>query len=154
MSNWDPVTASSHVAEWYHRFLLSGLPLAPRYSGLIEALEQALGRPGLYHRGPYLEITPPFRPAPQTLREEIAAGRLHNSLGRLIDEGVLPERLYVHQANAIKRLASPEPHSVIVATGTGSGKTECFLIPILNDLLTNPRPGDPGDPDLPNECSR
>lgn len=141
MSHWDPVTAANHVASWYRRFLLSGLPLAPRYSGLIEAMEEALGRPGLYHGGPYLEITPPFRVAERTLRQDIQAGTLHRDLTRLIDAGVLPERLYVHQSRALARLTAPKPHSVVVATGTGSGKTECFLLPILHDLLKNPGPG-------------
>ena len=32
-------------------------------------------------------------------------------------------------------LAEPEPQSVLVTSGTGSGKTECFLFPILSDLV-------------------
>jgi DEAD/DEAH box helicase domain-containing protein len=42
---------------------------------------------------------------------------------------------YQHQLKAWEALitATP-PRSVLVTSGTGSGKTECFLIPILNDL--------------------
>ena len=36
---------------------------------------------------------------------------------------------------AFERLKAPEPKSTIVATGTGSGKTECFLYPILDYIL-------------------
>jgi DEAD/DEAH box helicase domain-containing protein len=42
---------------------------------------------------------------------------------------------YVHQANAWRRLTAAEPASVIVSSGTGSGKTECFLVPILDRLV-------------------
>ncbi len=31
-------------------------------------------------------------------------------------------------------LRTGEPQSVLVTSGTGSGKTECFLFPILSDL--------------------
>ena len=47
------------------------------------------------------------------------------------------QRPYRHQLQAWQTLieGSP-PRSVLVTSGTGSGKTECFLIPILNDLAT------------------
>lgn len=38
---------------------------------------------------------------------------------------------YVHQQNAFDRLAGNDGRSTLIATGTGSGKTECFLYPIL-----------------------
>lgn len=39
---------------------------------------------------------------------------------------------YVHQEKAFNNLGASPPVSTIVATGTGSGKTECFLYPILH----------------------
>ncbi|MBI4822220.1 MAG: DEAD/DEAH box helicase [Deltaproteobacteria bacterium] len=46
-----------------------------------------------------------------------------------------PERKpYAHQVRAWRALREEPPKSVIVSTGTASGKTECFLIPILDDL--------------------
>ncbi|MBL3601401.1 MAG: DEAD/DEAH box helicase [gamma proteobacterium endosymbiont of Lamellibrachia anaximandri] len=44
-------------------------------------------------------------------------------------------RPYTHQIEAWETLAEPDPQSLIVASGTGSGKTECFMIPILDRLL-------------------
>lgn len=44
------------------------------------------------------------------------------------------QRPYTHQLAAWKKLAEPEPQSLIVASGTGSGKTECFMVPILDSL--------------------
>ena len=38
---------------------------------------------------------------------------------------------YVHQENAFSRLRVNNPRSTLIATGTGSGKTECFLYPVL-----------------------
>ena len=44
---------------------------------------------------------------------------------------------YQHQLETWKALIEARPaRSVLVTSGTGSGKTECFLIPILHDLAT------------------
>ncbi len=38
---------------------------------------------------------------------------------------------YRHQERAFQRLGGPVKENTLVATGTGSGKTECFLYPVL-----------------------
>jgi DEAD/DEAH box helicase domain-containing protein len=48
-------------------------------------------------------------------------------------------RPYVHQVQAWKALRQEPARSVVVATGTGSGKTECFLVPILDHLARTPK---------------
>ena len=49
---------------------------------------------------------------------------------------------YVHQNRAFDRLCGTDPVSTLVATGTGSGKTECFLYPILEYCYAHK--GEPG----------
>jgi DEAD/DEAH box helicase domain-containing protein len=47
-------------------------------------------------------------------------------------EAIHPTYLpYVHQELAFERLTGNDGKSTLIATGTGSGKTECFLYPIL-----------------------
>lgn len=48
--------------------------------------------------------------------------------------------LYKHQEEAINVITTKQLNAVIT-TGTGSGKTECFLIPILNELLREAEEG-------------
>jgi ATP-dependent helicase YprA (DUF1998 family) len=45
-----------------------------------------------------------------------------------------PVNLYYHQKQAIEKILV-EKHNAIVATGTGSGKSFCFGIPVINDCL-------------------
>ena len=52
----------------------------------------------------------------------------------------LDAQLYTHQVNAIKKICE-ENKSVVISAGTGSGKTECFSLPIVNDLLIDHTPG-------------
>ena len=67
-------------------------------------------------KGPYLSVSLPF--------ERVSEGR---EPFPAIPLGFVP---YRHQRIAFERLAAG--HSTVIATGTGSGKTECFLYPILD----------------------
>lgn len=58
----------------------------------------------------------------------------------LWDKCIAPKTFnpYRHQVKAWDALTNTEgpKKSMVVTTGTGSGKTECFMIPLVNDLLT------------------
>ncbi|WP_263239664.1 DEAD/DEAH box helicase [Streptomyces sp. A13(2022)] len=89
-----------------------------------DALEDFLTDPadGLF-RGPYLRIRRPFRTAADGWQ-------------RYVDwyPAGFPAP-YAHQAEAFARLTSKDghrPRPTLVTTGTGSGKTESFLIPVLD----------------------
>ncbi len=72
-------------------------------------------------RGPYLRIRTPFKPATGEWVEHL----------EWAPQAPWP---YSHQALAWQRLGgfNHEPEPTLITTGTGSGKTEAFLIPILD----------------------
>jgi len=79
----------------------------------------------------------------QELSGELLHPELVNALANPVTKGELTEdhrfpaerRPYKHQLKAWEALTDEKKcRSVIVTSGTGSGKTECFLMPILNDL--------------------
>lgn len=70
----------------------------------------------VYHE-PYVSVRLPFRVADEM-----------PTCFEAIHPSYLP---YVHQQKAFERLTGDDGRSTLVATGTGSGKTECFLYPIL-----------------------
>ena len=41
---------------------------------------------------------------------------------------------YKHQTKSWKTMLSGEDKTIVVTSGTGSGKTECFMIPVLQDI--------------------
>ena len=53
----------------------------------------------------------------------------------LVSEALVPDKfaLYLHQQKMLKHSLSGK-HAVVV-TGTGSGKTESFLLPVLAQIL-------------------
>jgi len=122
------------------QYLLSRFPVStPAFNGAEEAGEE--DAPGLMQRflfdparphnlfqGPWLEVKLPFR----TAEADRPLPLQHIKLG------FTP---YMHQQIAFERLTGMQAQSTIVATGTGSGKTECFLYPILEYCLNERRPG-------------
>ncbi|MEQ9498743.1 MAG: DEAD/DEAH box helicase [Deltaproteobacteria bacterium] len=75
-------------------------------------------------KGPWVHLDLPFRVAPRNHPNPL---------------DVTPTRPpYAHQYKAFERLTTKDghaPQSTLVTTGTGSGKTECFLWPILDHCL-------------------
>lgn len=63
----------------------------------------------------------------------IQEGVLSSEFEKLKPQNFMERPLYVHQEKAIRRSVSG--HNIVVSTGTGSGKTESFLIPVLNHLM-------------------
>ncbi len=117
---------------------------------LDDAVHDAIGRFGLV-APPVVEATFPFEsPAsgPRTTRGLADAGLIHPALPGLLSRARGEARwsedrpLYTHQVEAIERYR--EGKSIIVASGTGSGKTECFLFPALDTLLRDPDLKKPG----------
>ncbi|MDT3725443.1 DEAD/DEAH box helicase [Streptomyces sp. DSM 41972] len=88
-----------------------------------EELDAFLERPeSRLFRGPYLRVRTPFREATKGWEKALDWS----------PTGLTP---YTHQAAAWQRLSSKagrQPEPTIVTTGTGSGKTESFLVPILD----------------------
>lgn len=131
MAPLQPLAVTRDVEAAYRRYLLSLYPA--RQVGLRAKLAEAFSQPGLLTKGPYLEVSPPYATGAsvsELVREGVLAGRLAD----LPQAALPPERpLYAHQERAVRHLAAGR--NAIVATGTGSGKTESFLLPILDGLL-------------------
>jgi superfamily II DNA/RNA helicase len=129
------------------RASVSGLQIAnaPLRRFVTEHLSQPIGQPGSLLGDPVFEATFPWEVVQKSMGE--LAGEmlnpglvqaLDNPPKELVDEYRFPldRQPYKHQVMAWEILGSEKKRSIVVTSGTGSGKTECFLIPILNDLVT------------------
>ncbi|WP_199321861.1 DEAD/DEAH box helicase [Leptolyngbya sp. FACHB-321] len=130
----NPIDAAAEPRQNLIRYLLTAYPL--RDPHLCSGFKQLLEAPGTISQHPYLEGAQPYRPA-STIQQLVAEGVLHREMARLFN----PTRaLYQHQEAAIRAVVQ-EQENIVVATGTGSGKTECFLMPMLDHLLKQPGHG-------------
>lgn len=86
--------------------------------GFDGAIDRLIHKDHALFQGPFLSVKLPFRSTQST-----------TEFFPDVPMGFPP---YLHQQNAFDRLSAHPPQHTIVATGTGSGKTECFTLPILN----------------------
>lgn len=92
---------------------------------------------GVVAQAPFIEATPNFAQACKLVElERQYPGVVPAGISELVQHGVPVDRfpLYTHQEEAILQAFGERPN-LLVATGTGSGKTESFLLPILSDIL-------------------
>ena len=105
---------------------------------LIRQRKELLAQPGLIHQIPYLESTPRY-PTGERLAKMIGlpTAALEAFLSVSKKEGDLPQLVYdppySHQSDAIRGCLI-DRRNLVIMTGTGSGKTESFLLPILGKL--------------------
>ncbi len=126
----NPLEASNEIERAYQSYLRT--TFAPRRPDWKVAFEQALNTDRL-SQGPYLQATPPFR-AGASVRQLMNEGVLSRGFSRLAaDVFPLDRALYVHQEQAIRHALAGR--NLLIATGTGSGKTECILFPTIEELL-------------------
>jgi len=134
----DPLRLATDIRESYIRYLISSFRLKDH--GLRERFYKE-AKKFCYTNGPILEATPSFEKGCY-LKDLINEGILDENLKKFIYEA-LPylknNPLYVHQEKAIRKISNGR--NVVVASGTSSGKTECFLIPIYNHLLNEYKKG-------------
>jgi len=105
---------------------------------LIKQREQLLNRSGVIYQVPYLESTPRYQTGESFAAMKglpPAALELFSKLAQA--EGQLPRLLYdppyKHQSDSIRH-SLIDGKNLVIMTGTGSGKTESFLLPILGKL--------------------
>lgn len=134
MIETNPIQVAQGLETSIRRYLKSALPVSRKYPQLREEIERLLNQAGLLLKGPFVEALPDFQKGGSL--ESLTTGEkplLHKDFA-LLPENEFVRPLHRHQDEALRSIVG-EHRNTVIATGTGSGKTECFLYPILDDLL-------------------
>lgn len=145
MNDLDPLHLRETLRENLARYTATAVPIsderAPRLAARVRNEIHSAGM-GMV-KGPFLESLPDFEKG-RTIRDLVDADVFVDEWKKLEETGhahLLDRRLHLHQERAILRARSD---NYLVATGTGSGKTEAFLYPMIDALLRSPDRGKPG----------
>ncbi|MDO5501293.1 MAG: DEAD/DEAH box helicase, partial [Propionibacteriaceae bacterium] len=133
----DPLATAHAIESTYKRYITT--ILSPNDAALHEAFVRVVDETRSLTKGPLLETTPPYSPG-RTLSQLIDEGVLSPSFRRVGGPALPLDRpLYAHQEEAIRKVIAGR--NVVVTTGTGSGKTESFLLPIFDHLVAEQAAG-------------
>ena len=128
----NPVAYTENVVRSFLRYQLTAYPFSdPRLHAQMRALlslDETRRSPLL--KGPYVSLSRPFREG-AAVAALVGEDLLHPHLADRIPAEIT--HLYSHQEHAIRAIA--EGRTTLVSTGTGSGKTECFLYPVVSRCL-------------------
>ncbi|MDX9721909.1 MAG: DEAD/DEAH box helicase [Myxococcota bacterium] len=126
----NPITYTEKVVGDFLRYQLTTYPFADerllRQMRRLLNLEETRNTPLL--QGPFISLSQAFAKG-DAVAALVARGVLHPHLASLTPY----EHVYAHQQRAFEALHAGR--TTLVATGTGSGKTECFLYPIISHCL-------------------
>ena len=130
----DLVGAYERMNKVYQWYIESAFPL--RYEALSEERKKLLAREGILSQPPILETIPVYPTSGMTLSDVCQREKMQNGYENLyhLAKALFPDdrKLYRHQWNSLISVLSGR--DIVVTTGTGSGKTECFLLPLLAEL--------------------
>lgn len=134
MSKLNPIEEFEFIEDNFRSYLKSTFKFNEKeYQTMFE---DELNGVELY-KGPYINATLPFKTG-NTLNELIDKGIVSKEFKKL-NNVKLDQKLYLHQQKSLEKISSGK--NVVITTGTGSGKTECFLYPIINSLLQEAEEG-------------
>jgi DEAD/DEAH box helicase domain-containing protein len=110
-----PSILAGQLQQGLEDYIKTTFPMTnPAFQGTLERMLAT--QDSVFHE-PYVAVRMPFRMAEDMPNMFEAIHPQYNS--------------YLHQQSAFERLTGEDGQSTLIATGTGSGKTECFLYPIL-----------------------
>jgi ATP-dependent helicase YprA (DUF1998 family) len=127
----NPIKTTNSITDKYKAYLSTTFRL--RNPHLQNQFMKEL-QPEKFIKGPILEATPPFKTG-KSIEELLDEGLLSSQFKNLESkEFPLNRPLYEHQESTIRKVIKSN-RNIVIATGTGSGKTEAFLVPIINHLF-------------------
>ena len=120
-----------------------GFSNPPLRRHLMEVFSRGYGEPGCFLGDPVFEATFGWKQADMRM-SALGKDLIHPALVDAMDKPWGESRKdyqfprdakpYTHQLEAWKALCGPGFQSVVVTSGTGSGKTECFMVPVLSAI--------------------
>lgn len=136
----NPIKIWRELKSIYLKYIDSGLPLSD--DRLAEERRALFNEPGAICQPPIIELVSNYE-----TKDDLTISQACDQLGisrefadfvrlGLFQDGEngKERKLYKHQKDAIEFALKKRMH-IVATTGTGSGKTECFLLPVIGDLI-------------------
>ncbi len=126
----NPIEQTKYIEEQFRKYIKSTFELKdPMYNKIfLEELNSSK-----LVKGPYIIPSLPFKLSKSI--NELIKEKKASILWKELYNVDLDRKLYIHQCISFEKISNGR--NAVITTGTGSGKTESFLYPIINDLLND-----------------
>ena len=137
----NPIRLFENIRDMYLRYLDS--PFDLRYGDLTQEREILLDQDGRIYRHPLIEPIPAYRTSGESFgqaAQALLSGMWQASdvadIATFVDQGLFPSALSLHQHQRdVFEQVIVNRRDAVITTGTGSGKTECFLLPLVASVV-------------------
>lgn len=137
----NPVLIGEKLKKSYLRYIKAGIPLS--LECYVKEREEMYQKDGVVTKSPYIEIVNKYE-GKETISQFAERTKIPNgkdvaeflNIG-LLNDGGEERKLYAHQIESLEKVLTQPvgKQNLIVTTGTGSGKTECFMMPVIANLV-------------------
>lgn len=153
----NPIQLFDLLRQMYLRYLDS--PFDVRYPDLVAERRRLLDEDGRIFREPLIEPVPLYERDQRAFRDfarDVLGNSLPdreiNDLANFVSLELFPDsrKPYTHQCDVFQEVVLGG-NDVVVTTGTGSGKTECFLLPVISAIVRESVHWSPAPAPLPQQ---
>ncbi|WP_045520648.1 DEAD/DEAH box helicase [Neobacillus niacini] len=111
-------------------------PFALGHEKLTQEREELLRKQGNIYQFPYIEAMPPYVSSDCNVNQMCEKIGWSNDFGEFTSNGLFSKshKLHLHQFKAFEQVLNHKKN-IVVTSGTGSGKTESFLLPLIASIL-------------------
>lgn len=137
MKKLNPIEQSEYIEKEFREYVKSTFQIEDdiyekEFKSELEKAELC--------KGPFVSVELPFEKG-HSMKELVNEGKVSKEFLKLSKIN-MDQRLYQHQEKSLEVIG--KGHNAVITTGTGSGKTESFLYPILNHILKEIEEGEGG----------
>jgi DEAD/DEAH box helicase domain-containing protein len=133
----DPIGSFETVKENFIRYVKTAFKT--KFDSLEDERERLLNEDKVLYRQPWIEPLPEYKSSGKTINDLSAEDlpglneEQQNTFKGLVSQGLIPGyQLHAHQAQMLKEALAGK--NCIITSGTGSGKTESFLLPLFAQI--------------------
>jgi DEAD/DEAH box helicase domain-containing protein len=133
----DPIGSFEEIQDSFLRYIKTAF--GTQFGSVERERENLLKRPGVFRQEPWIEPRPLYatvKPITKLTNEDVPGFDAHtvSEFTELASCGLVGDYdLFTHQLEMLRKVLSGQ--NAVVTAGTGSGKTEAFLLPLFAYLV-------------------
>ncbi len=135
----DPIKAFEEIKNSFKLYVKTRF--ATQFDSVEKEREKMLSKEGVFYKDPYIELIPKYKSSNKKISDlntedlkDFSSTQIE-SFQSFVSSGLFDRdrELYEHQQKMLKK--SLDGQNAVITSGTGSGKTESFLLPLFARLI-------------------